>query len=230
MTHGSIKVVIADDHPVVLHGLVTLLGDEPDFTVLAACEDGAAALEAILKYSPDVALLDLRMPKLTGLDVLGKVSNENTRIVIITAFAEDHDVMEAISRGVHGIILKASGADALITCLRKIVAGYRCVPPEFVRKELQRLAEANLVCQSLTSREREVMYLVAKGLSNKIVAEQLKISIGTVKLHLHHIYCKTRLSSRLALTTLALRLGYIPVKYISAMAESYSLLQRMERV
>jgi DNA-binding NarL/FixJ family response regulator len=92
VTHGSIEVVIADDHPVVLQGLVTLLSDEPDFRVVAACQDGTAALEAILKHSPDVALLDLRMPKMTGLDVLGKVANENTRIVILTAFAEDDDV------------------------------------------------------------------------------------------------------------------------------------------
>jgi len=210
VAHRAITVIIANDHPIVLQGLVGLLSGEPDFKVVAACEDGVAALEAILELSLDIALLDLRMPKMTGLDVLGKVSNEETRIVILTGFAEDQDVLVAISRGAHGILMKDAGASALITCLRRVVAGYRCVPPQLVRKELQLLAEAASVGQALTSREREVMCLIATGLSNKGVAEQLKISEGTVKLHLHHIYCKTGVSSRSALATLALRLGHIP--------------------
>ena len=212
VAHGSITVVIADDHPVILGGLVTLLSDKSDFKVIAACGDGAAALEAILRYSPDVALLDLRMPKMTGLDVLSHVSNDNTRIVILTAFAEDHDLLAAISRGAHGIILKDSGTSALITCLRKVVLGYRILPPELVKREQHWQAEANSVHYSLTSREREVMGLVAIGLSNKAIAQQLGISAGTVKLHLHHIYCKTAASSRSALMTLALRLWPNSVK------------------
>jgi DNA-binding NarL/FixJ family response regulator len=198
----SIKVVVADDHPVVLHGLVTLLSDEMGFNVVAACEDGEAALGAILKHAPDVALLDLRMPKMTGLDLLGKVSG--TRIVIITGFAADDDLIEAISRGVHGVILKDSGGSALITCLRKVVAGYRSVPSELLAQLQLTLAQADFVGQLLTLKEREVMRLVAKGLSNKSVTEYLKISTGTVKLHLHHIYRKIGVSRRLALMTLGL--------------------------
>jgi DNA-binding NarL/FixJ family response regulator len=212
VTHGSIKVVIADDHPLILQGLATLLSDEPDFRVIAACQDGMAALEAILKHSPDVALLDLRMPKMTGLDVLSKVLGQKTRIVILTAFADDDDVMEAINRGAYGIIMKVSGTSALLTSLRRVVAGYRSVPPELVKQEMPRLPEADSVRQSLTSREYEVMSLVANGLSNKIVAKQLKISVGTVKLHLHHIYCKIGISSRSTLAALVVRLRHIPVK------------------
>lgn len=207
--NSSTKLVIADDHPVVLHGLVALLTSELDFKILAACADGATALEAIFAHSPDIALLDLRLPKMTGLEVLDKVASGNlpTRVVIITAFTEDLDVLLAISRGVHGIVMKDSVANALIQCLRTVRVGGRCVPPELVRKELNRQAEAASVVHSLTSRERDVLRLVAEGLLNQEVAKQLNISEGTLKLHLHHIYRKTNVNSRSALMSLARHLG-----------------------
>jgi len=209
MNRKSITLVIADDHPVVLHGLVSLLRGEKDFKVLAACADGATALGAIFIHSPDIALLDLRLPNMTGLEVLDKISNGTlpTRVVILTAFTEDHDVLMAISRGVHGIVMKDSVANALIKCLRKVHGGGRCVPAELAAKELQRQAKAASVSLSLTSRERDVIRLLAYGNSNKSVAEQLKISEGTLKLHLHHIYRKTGVRSRSALVTLAQQLG-----------------------
>jgi DNA-binding NarL/FixJ family response regulator len=208
MTHGSIKVVIADDHPVVLHGLVTLLSNEQGFIVVAACQNGEAAMQAILKYSPDVALLDLRMPRMTGLDVLNGVqgSNGNTRMIILTAFAEEDDILTAIDRGVHGIVLKDSGPRALIDCLREVCNGSRSLPPELVRRAQNRLAQINSIHQLLTSRERQVMGLVVEGASNKRIAKQLKITAGTVKLHLHHIFCKTGVRNRSALMTLTLGL------------------------
>src|SRR5262245_46637704 len=209
MDDSSIKLVIADDHPVVLHGLITLLTTEPDFEILAACEDGASALEAIFEHSPDIALLDLRLPKMTGLEVLDKVTSGNlvTRVVLITAFTEDRDVLLAVSRGVHGIILKDSIANAVIQCLRKVRTGERCLPSELVQKELRRQAKAAALAKSLTWREREVVRLVTNGWSNKGLAEQLKISEGTLKLHLHHIYRKTGVSGRSGLVTLAGHLG-----------------------
>src|SRR5262245_22135882 len=215
VTRGSIKVIIADDHPVVLHGLVSLLSAESDFEVLATCTDGAAALEAIVNYSPDIALLDLRLPKMTGREVMDKVPKENKRVVIITAFAEDHDVLAAVKRGAHGIIVKDSATRTLISCLRQVGAGFRCVSHDLIREELHRLTETNFIQQLLTSREREVLCLVARGLSNKNVANQLKISEGTVKLHLHHIYCKLGVRSRSVLMTLALRAGGMRVTHKS---------------
>lgn len=205
-SHKPIRVVIADDHPVVLHSLVSLLSGEPDFTVVAACEDGSTALDAIFKLSPDIALLDLRLPKMTGLEVLEKVSSENTRVVIFTGFAGDRDALAAVSRGVYGILIKDSAASTLITCLRRVAAGYRCVSPELV-KELHRQTEAAAIVQALTLRERGVMRLIAEGLSNKDMARQLHVSEGTVKLHLHNIYCKTGVKRRVALAILAHRQG-----------------------
>src|SRR5262245_16009313 len=208
MNHRSIKLVIAEDHPVVLHGLVSLLNSQPDFQVLAACENGATALEAIFKLSPNIALLDLRLPVITGLEILDKLSRANlsTRVVILTAFSDDRDVLLAISRGVHGILIKDSLTNALFDCLRRIAFGERCVPPELVRKEVQRQAQAMLIAQSLTFREKEILCLVAKGLSSKALAAQLNISAGTLKLHLHHIYRKMNVSSRSQLMTLARQL------------------------
>jgi len=209
MNHTSISVVVADDHPVVLHGLVSLLSGEPDFRVLAACNDGVTALEAIAHHAPDIALLDLRLPKMTGLEILDKISNQslNTRVVILTAFTEDHDVLVAISRGVYGIILKDAVANALLGCLRTVSMGNRCVPPELLRRELHWLTEAASIDQVLTERERDVTRLIAEGLSNKDVAERLEISEGTVKLHVHHIYSKTGVSTRPDLIALANRIG-----------------------
>ena len=209
MNHTSISVVVADDHPVVLHGLVSLLKSEPDFRVLAACDDGVTALEAIAHHAPDIALLDLRMPKMTGLEILDKVSNQslNTRVVILTAFTEDRDVLLAISRGVHGIIMKDAVANALLDCLRMVSLGNRCVPPELLQRELHWLTEAASIDQALTERERDVMRLIAEGLSNKDVADQLEISEGTVKLHVHHIYRKTGVRTRPGLIALAHRIG-----------------------
>jgi DNA-binding NarL/FixJ family response regulator len=204
-----IKLVIADDHPVVLHGLVSFLTSELGFDVVAACDDGETALAAIVHHTPDIALLDLRMPKMTGLEILEKVSNENlkTRVVILTAFTDDRDVLIAIGRGVYGIIMKDSVVHALLECLRTVSVGNRWLPPILIRNALQRLSEASSIDRMLTSREREVTRLVAKGLSNKDAAAELQISEGTLKLHMHHIYRKTGLHSRLALMTLARQLG-----------------------
>jgi DNA-binding NarL/FixJ family response regulator len=129
---------------------------------------------------------------------------------------------------VHGLLFKDSDASVLISCLRNVAAGYRSVPSELVRQQVRRLADADSLGHLLTWREREVLCLVAKGLPNKIVAEQLGISAGTVKLHLHHIYCKIGVSSRSALRTLALRLAHTPAKYKALVANLHSSPQHME--
>jgi DNA-binding NarL/FixJ family response regulator len=208
-SRDHIKVVVADDHPVVLHGLVNLLRGEGDFEVVAVCEDGAAALKAIHEQNPDIALLDLKLPKITGLELLELLSRENVkpRIVIITAFAEDRDVLTAVSRGVNGIVMKDAAPDLLIECLRQVVSGNRYIPPQLVSRALDRRIEAESVANALTARERDVILHVAEGLSTKQLAHRLGLSQGTLKLHLHHIYAKTGVNSRAALIGLVERLG-----------------------
>ena len=182
-SHKPIRVVIADDHPVVLHSLVSLLSGEPDFTAVAACEDGSTALDAIFKLSPDIALLDLRLPKMTGLEVLEKVSSENTRVVIFTGFAGDRDALAAVSRGVYGIrntgvygiLIKDSAASTLITCSRRV----RRRLPMRVSGISQGASPANGGCRNRSGTYIARAWsdrLIAEGLSNKDMARQLHVS------------------------------------------------------
>jgi DNA-binding NarL/FixJ family response regulator len=211
MGYPSIKLVIADDHPVVLHGIASLLRSEPDFEVVAACENGVAALKAILKHAPDIALLDLKMPRLSGLEVFARIRAEglSTKTVFLTATITDRRVLAAITKQAGGLVLKETAADALVGCLRAVAAGRRWIAPEVFEAALndseQHFAELSPLLQSLSSRERQVMELVADGLSNKEVAQKLALTEGTVKIHLHSIYHKTGISNRTILAALALR-------------------------
>jgi DNA-binding NarL/FixJ family response regulator len=195
-----VKVVIADRHPVVVHGLMSLLGAENDFKVVASCYDGKKCLQAIRDLSPDIALLDILMSGLTGLDILAAATSEHlpTRVVFLTASAEDRDLIIAAARGAYGVVLKEAAPGVLVRCLRQVAAGRRLLPLA---------TTGNVVTENvltvLTERERQIMHLVAEGLSNKEVGRQLNISDGTIKVHLHHIYQKLAISNRTALAALA---------------------------
>jgi two-component system, NarL family, nitrate/nitrite response regulator NarL len=205
-----VKVVIADRHPVVVAGLMSLLGAANDFKVVASCYDGKKCIQAIRDLLPDIALLDIFMPSVTGLDILAAATSEHlpTRIVFLTASAEDRDLIIAAARGAYGVILKEAAPDVLVHCLRQIAAGRRLLP--LANSDFPRLqdipagsASTENVLTVLTERERQIMHLVAEGLSNKEVGRQLNVSDGTIKVHLHHIYQKLAISNRTALAALA---------------------------
>ena len=208
--NSKIKIIIADDHPIVLRGLASLLSAEPDFTLAATCQDGIAALEAIRTHLPDIAILDLRMPGLSGLEVLAYVIEEGlpTKTVFLTATTTDRHVLVAITRRAHGLLMKENASDELVACLRAVSAGKRWIAPEIIKAALNGetgfLAEVAPALRSLSTREREVMDLVAGGLSNKEVAAKLNLTEGTVKIHLHSIFNKTGVANRTALAALAL--------------------------
>jgi two-component system nitrate/nitrite response regulator NarL len=218
------SLVVADGDPVVLLGLSTLLGQEPDFKVIAMCKEGDAALEAILKYSPTIALLDLNLPKMSGLEVLARASMQMpaTRVVFFTSSTKHRGVLVAVRRGARGIITKESLADTLIRCLRRVSSGQRCLPRALMMKERQRLSQIAAINATLTAREREVVRIAAEGLCNKRLAARLGISEGTAKLHLHHVYSKTGTSSRSALASLALCLADASDEYESNLLEANS--------
>jgi two-component system, NarL family, nitrate/nitrite response regulator NarL len=209
MTSQSISVVIADDHPVVVQGLSALLHQHGGFKLIKTCSNGAEAVEAIRRFSPDLALLDMNMPPPNGLEVLKAVTTERlaTRIVFLAGSPSDREIITAIAGGAFGIMLKESAPDALINCLRAVAVGYKWHPPELVDPALDRARERRRefarVDDALTRREREVMLLVADGLSNKEVGRRLNVSEGTVKIHLHTIYQKVSVSNRTALANLA---------------------------
>ncbi|SRR6266571_1017820 len=209
MQMPAISLVIADDHPVVLQGLVTLLSEHGGFQLVESCSNGADCLEAIRRLLPDLALLDMNMPKPNGLEVLKAVTAErlSTRVVFLAASPSDREIITAVAGGAFGIMLKESAPDALINCLRAVAAGHKWHPTELVDGALERARERHRefarVDDALTPRERQVMLLVAEGLSNKEVGRQLNVSEGTVKIHLHTIYQKVSVHNRTALANLA---------------------------
>jgi len=203
------SIVVADDHPVVLHGVADLLRTERDLRIVAVCRDGLSAISAIRERRPDLAVLDIAMPGKSGLEVLTAIAAEGaaTKVILLTATATDSQIVGAIARGVSGIILKDTAVHDLISCVREVAAGRTWLPPEIVGAALERETGREVqrdLFESLTDREREVMRLVAEGLSNKDVARQLNISEGTIKIHLHKIYEKLGIRNRTALAAVAI--------------------------
>ena len=206
----SVSIVVADDHPVLLRGLVTLLNEDETFRVIARCASGLEALEAIRTCKPDLALLDMNMPSLHGLEILKAVVAETlaTRIIFLAASLSDREIVAATAGGAYGIILKESAPDTLIRCLHAVAAGQKWLPAELVDGALERTMERHTqiarVEKLLTRREIEVMLRVSDGLSNKEVASQLNITEGTVKIHLHSIYHKVGVGNRTSLANFAI--------------------------
>lgn len=205
----TINLVLVDDHPLVLNGLQQLFSMEPDINVLASCSDGEQALQTVINYQPDILILDLKMPRKNGLEVLRELQQETlpTIVVLLTAALDDDEVLEAIRLGVRGVVLKEMAPQLLIQCVNKVHAGGEWLEKDSVgralEKMLKRETEMQLITQILTPRELKLVNLVAGGLSNKQIAEKLYITEGTVKVHLHNIYDKLQIKSRVGLTLYA---------------------------
>ncbi len=205
------SLVVADDHLLVMHGLVKLIGGERDFKIVASCADGESALAAIRRHSPDLALLDFRMPKIDGLTLVHTLRRDclPTRVILLSAELHDQDVYASVSAGVWGLVLKEAAPDLLLRCLRHVAGGQRWLPPPLVpqalaREQLRRKKSSDLA-NLLTARERGVIALLSRGYSNKEISKELRISPGTVKQHVHHIYRKLSVNKRSALAELGKR-------------------------
>jgi two-component system, NarL family, nitrate/nitrite response regulator NarL len=207
---SAISIVLADDHPVVLHGVAGILRAQPEMKVLAACSDGTAATNAIRQFTPDVAVLDIAMPGRNGLDVLSDIVADGfrTKVVFLTAIASDEQILAAIANGAKGIVLKDAAPDSLVDCVRDVAAGKQWFPVDIVeaalRRDEGRRAESERFVQRLTAREQQIVLLVAEGLSNKEIARRIELTEGTIKIHLHNIYEKLEIPNRTALTALAI--------------------------
>jgi DNA-binding NarL/FixJ family response regulator len=202
-------IVIADDHPVVLQGLVSLIAVDPGLAVVGRAEDGIAALEAIRETRPDLAVLDLIMPRMSGRGVLDAIVKEGlpTRVVLLTASASDAELYDAIAAGAAGVVVKDSGIETLLTCLRTVSTGGRWLSDEVVGPALSREANRReawrALTAALTAREREIVRLVLEGVTTKQISFKIRITHGTAKVHMNNIFRKMKISSRSELHRLA---------------------------
>jgi len=210
-----ISVVLADDHPLVLEALENVFRLQEDIVVRARCGDGVEALRAVREHRPDVLVLDIRMPGMDGLALIRELKKEKlpTRVVLLTAALDEEEVLAAIRLGVKGVVLKEMAPRLLVQCVRTVHAGGDWLEKQSVRlaldKLLRREAGAREVARILTPREIEIVRMVAGGLRNKEIAAKLHVNEGTVKLHLHHIYTKLGVNSRVALTLYAQDRGLV---------------------
>lgn len=203
-----IRIVLADDHPVVLEGMAALLDADGRFQVVARCANGTACLKKIQELKPDLALVDLAMPGMTGLGVLEAVERERlpVRVAILTAARTPLDIARAHRAGAWGILLKDAAPEEMIGALLDIAGGRRAVPMALVEEGFAAESRDRARPEpggDLTAREREVMQLIGQGLPNRAIAERLKLTEGTVKNHLHSIYEKLGVTNRTELALLA---------------------------
>lgn len=211
----TIRIAIADDHPLVLKGMEDLLRLEKDFELVARCTDGAETLAAARRYKPDIVILDIRFPGDDGLAITRKMLDEKlpVRVIIYTAEINEDQLMEAIRMGVKGIVLKVMDPRFLVRCIRKVHAGGQWIERSAARLSLEKLlmreAGAREIASLITPREIAILKMVAHGLRNKEIGDKLFISEGTVKVHMHNIYEKLKITSRVALLRYARERGLI---------------------
>jgi DNA-binding NarL/FixJ family response regulator len=209
MTGSHCSVVVADDHPLLLRGIVDVLKSCPTLEVLGAYGSGISALEAIRTLSPDIAVLDIAMRGADGLDILATIGREGraTKVVYLTAAITDGQVLTAIRLGAKAILFKDAPADDLVNCVRAVANGGKWFPPDLIETALERETGLQAFPEAsdpaLTARERTIAWLVAECLSNRQVGERLAISEGTVKIHLQNIYRKIGMQNRTALAAYA---------------------------
>jgi DNA-binding NarL/FixJ family response regulator len=210
-----IRLVLADDHHLILDGLESLFRMEGDFQVLARCTNGGETLKAVRQHSPDILVLDIRMPGKDGLTIAGEIRSEGLpiRIVLLTAELDEEQLLEAVRLGVQGIVLKEMAPQLLVQCIRKVHNGEQWLERNSTQlalgKMLKRAAGAREIANLLTAREIDIIRMIAKGLRNKEIADMLFIGEGTVKVHLHHIYEKLGIDGRLALLRFAQDKGLV---------------------
>jgi NarL family two-component system response regulator LiaR len=218
-----IRVLVADDHAIVRKGLCALLATEPGIEVVGEARDGREALAETQRLQPDVILMDLVMPGMDGLEATRRItaSRLRGRVLVLTSFSGDDKVFPALRAGAMGYLLKDSGPEELVRAIQQVHSGASSLHPTIARKLLKELAyplEKETDAVSLTDRETEVLQLVAKGQTNREIAERLAISEATVRTHVSNILAKLKLDSRTQAALYALREGLASLNDSEAMA------------
>jgi NarL family two-component system response regulator LiaR len=207
-----IRILIVDDHALVRKGLRALLEGKPDLTVVGEATDGQEVVRQVCDLQPDVVLLDLVMPHQDGLTVLPEIRRESpeTRVLVLTSFGEDERIFAAIKAGALGYLLKDALPEELVQAIRAVYRGECSLSPSIALKVVRELDSSSSSVtnkDSLTKREVEVLKLLAKGLSNREIGEQLSISERTVGVHVSHILGKLQLANRVQAALYAIRAG-----------------------
>jgi DNA-binding NarL/FixJ family response regulator len=212
----TIRVLIADDHAVVRQGLRTFLELQDEIEVVGEAADGIEALELVQRTAPDVALLDLVMPRLGGLEAIRRIREvaPATRVLVLTSFADDDTVLPAVRAGAAGYLLKDVQPPELVGAIRTVHAGEALLAPEVATMLVEQLAAEDGAGAErddhLTPREREVLALLARGRANKVIARDLGVSERTVKTHVSNILAKLNLTDRTQAAVYAVRHGIVP--------------------
>lgn len=206
-TPSKIRVLLADDHMAIRMGLMTAIGDAPDMEVVADVEDGLEAIEAYRRHRPDVVVLDLRMHGMNGVDTVRALRQEfpGARVLIYSNYARGEEVYQAIRAGASGIVVKEMALERLLEAIRTVHRGEQYIPTQIASRIGERLIA------HLSPRETEVLQLLAKGLSNKEIAAQLGLVVGTVKIHVANIFSKLGVSDRTQALVTAVKRGIIDI-------------------
>ena len=210
----TIRVLIADDHPVVREGLMSMLKRQEDFEVVGEAKDGVEAVNKVKELTPDVVLMDLRMPKLDGVEAIHQIKavRPQTQIIILTTYNDDEYILHGIEAGARAYLLKDVPREELFKAIRIVYRGESLIQPVVAAKLVDRLAELSQrapLGEELSERELEVLRLMAKGAANKEIGAQLSISQSTVKTHISNIFQKLGINDRTGAVTEALKKGII---------------------
>ena len=202
----AVRILVVDDHFIVRMGLIALINTEPDLAVIGETDDGDQAIALFEKLKPDLVLMDVRMPRRSGTEATRHIRQmaPAARVLMLSAFDGDADIHTALEAGAHGYVLKSATGEDLIPAIRAVAAGKRWIP----REVATRLKSRNAY-EELTAREIDVLNQLARGLANKEIADQLKISEYTTKDHLKSILAKLRVADRTQAVTAALSRGII---------------------
>ena len=208
------KVIICDDQAIVRDGLEMLLKLEPDIEILGVADDGAAAVEMVEKKTPDLVLMDLKMPVMNGVEATRQIRTKypQVKVLVLTTYDDDEWVFDAIQAGASGYLLKDTPRDEVIKAIRGTVTGKNYVDPSVAGKVLRQASShqtqpATLITSKLTDRETEVLRLIAKGLSNTDIADRLFLSEGTVRNHVSAILAKLGVTDRTQAAVVAIQHG-----------------------
>jgi len=205
---GSIGILLADDHAIVRSGVAQILNAEPGMRVVAQAADGKEAVDLFTLHRPDVALIDLRMPKLDGVQVVEQIRQHfpDAVIVILTTYDTDNDIERALRGGAKAYLVKDVSPQDLVACVRAVHAGRTWVSPKVAAKLVARVTNVRI-----TRRELAVLRLLAAGNSNREIGDALGISDGTVKIHVTHLFAKLDVTSRTEAINTALRRGLVRI-------------------